>query len=148
MFIMDVETLIAIKMKTVTELKQEKQDRYNNLIHEVGMFFAFSNEQFEKNKTPLKEGEKYVSLGAGGYMPKGNVTQWLSGCKEIEKWYKTQVKASKNEEQEILYELRNHECFYTGDWTEAVTALPNYTEEQIRVVYCKHCKKEREFVSK
>lgn len=134
-------------MKNISELKKEKQDRYSALIKEVGMFFAFSNEQFDENKTPLKEGEKYVSLGAGGYMPKGNVPAWIQGGKDIEKWYKTQVKASKNEEQEILYELRNHECFYTGDYSSAYYALPNYTEEQIQQVYWKHATKEREFLN-
>lgn len=70
-------------MKNLTNLKKEKDKRFNDLINECQMFFAFSDEQFAKNKTPLQEGEKYVALGAGAYMPKSNVDKWHNGSKKI-----------------------------------------------------------------
>ena len=129
-------------MKTVAELNQERQNKNSELFKNVGLFFAFSNEQFEKNKTPLKEGEKYVAIGAGGYLPKGNVEAFTKGLKEIEKWYKGEIKKNKAEEAEIAYELHNHECFYTNDITVVCELFEGtYTKEQILKVYYKELKK-------
>lgn len=100
------------------------------------MFFAFSNEQFAENKTPLKEGEKYVSLGAGAYLPKGSVDKYISGIKEIEKWYKTTIKENKVRSENILYELCNHEAFYTCDIEDTLLALgSDYTQDEVQAVY-------------
>jgi len=122
------------------EIKVEKQKRYDALLKECKIFWAFSNEQFMENKTELKEGEKYVSIGAGGYMPKGYVTAFVDGQKDIEKWSKNEIKQSKQEEAEIAYELCNFECYYTGSIEDVIGALPNYTPEQIQAVYDKNKK--------
>jgi len=123
-------------MKTITEIKAEKEAKFNDLIKSVGMFFAFSNQQFNENKTPLKEGEKYVSLGAGAYMPKGNVDLWVNESKAINKWYKEEVKENKARKANIVYELNNHEAFYTGELEETLEALgEDYTREEVREVY-------------
>jgi hypothetical protein len=129
-------------MKTVSELHTERENKNSELFKKVGLFFAFSNQQFDENKTPLKEGEKYVHIGAGGYLPKGNVDEFLNGMEEINKWYKGEIKNNKAEEKEITYELHNHECFYTGDITDVVEMFEGtYTEEQIQKVYNKIRKK-------
>jgi len=123
-------------MKPITEIKAEKEAKFNDLIKSVGMFFAFSNQQFNENKTPLKEGEKYVSLGAGAYMPKGNVDLWVNESKAINKWYKEEVKENKARKANIVYELNNHEAFYTGELEETLEALgEDYTREEVREVY-------------
>ena len=129
-------------MKTISELKNERENKNSELFDKVGLFFAFSNEQFQTNKTPLKEGEKYVSIGAGGYLPKGNVDAFLKGMEEIGKWYKGEVKSNKAEEKEIVYELHNHECFYTNDITDVVEMFAGtYTEEQITKIFYKELQK-------
>jgi hypothetical protein len=97
------------------ELKKQKEDKVTQLIKDVRMFFAFSTEQFQENKTQKEEGEKYVHIGAGAYMPKSQVNNWINGIKEIEKQYKTAVKGNKLRKQEIAYQLNNYECYYTGD---------------------------------
>ena len=79
----------------IQEIKKEKQKKFDELLKNCRCFFAFSNEQFEKNKTPLTEGEKYVSIGAGGFMPKSEVDNYLNGAKEIKKWYTAARKESK-----------------------------------------------------
>jgi len=95
-----------------TEIKKEYQNRLSGLFKKQGVFFAFSNEQFQKNKTPLKEGEKYVSIGHGGYIPKSNLYPFLDGMKKLNKWERETIKAQKKgKEEHILYELNNHECF-------------------------------------
>ena len=108
------------------------------------MFFAFSTEQFHENKTPLKEGEKYVSIGMGGYMPKGNVQQYLDGSKTIEKWYKAEIKACKGARRaNIAYELNNHEAYYTGDISDTLRSLGrDYTRAEVLKVYIEESKKE------
>jgi len=129
-------------MKSLKELKQQREQKHTELFHKVGLFWAFSNKQFQENKTPLKEGEKYVSIGAGGYLPKGNVDQFLKGMKDIKKWYNGEIKKNKSEEAEIIYELYNHECFYTNDISDVIEMFEGtYTKEQIIKVYYKEMKK-------
>ena len=123
-------------MKTLSELKKEKEDKIGTLITDCGMFFAFSNEQFNANKTPLKEGEKYVHLGAGAYLPKGQVDNYLNGVKAISKEFTEAVRENKQRRANILYELNNYECFYTGDIEDAINALgSDYTIEEVQEVY-------------
>lgn len=118
------------------DLKKDKEDKVSALIKECSMFFAFSTEQFHENKTPLQEGEKYVSLGAGAYMPKSSVQKWIDGDKAIKKWYKEAVKSSKLRKENIIYELANHECWYTYDLEPALMALgADYTMEEISAVF-------------
>jgi len=39
----------------------------------------------------------------------------------------------------VLYELNNHECFYTGDIDDAMDVLgEDYSREYVREVYFKH----------
>lgn len=119
-------------------IRKQASEKLNALMSECGIFFAFSNEQFAENKTPLQEGEKYVSIGAGGYMPKSKVYDYLEGSKLINQWEKSEIKKLKDgKEQHILYELRNHECFYTCDIEDAANVLP-YPKKDVWKVYLKH----------
>jgi hypothetical protein len=129
-------------MKPVAELKEERQEKNSQLFNKVGLFWAFSDKQFEESKTPLKEGDKYVSIGMGGFLPKSNVEAFKSGLEEIQKWYNEEIKKNKAEKAEILYELYNHECFYTRDISDVVSMFAGiYTEEQIIKVFVKESKK-------
>lgn len=126
---------------TYQEIKEQKQRDYNNLFDTCGVFWAFSDKQFQegKEKNPIAEGEKYLSIGAGGYLPKNNFPALEKGMKQIEKTFKAQIKENKMRERHILYELNNHECFYTGDITPAVEALgEEYTTEEVQVVQKKY----------
>ena len=122
----------------IQELKTEHQSRFDNLIRDCQIFFAFSQKQFDDNKPELKDGDKYVSIGAGGYMIKSQVDNYRNGADEIEKWYTEEIKKNDLKEQEILYELSDHECFYTGDIESAVNVLPNYTAQEVYDVYVKY----------
>lgn len=123
-------------MAKYTAIKAEAQKRYDKLLNECGVFWAFSKEQFEEGKTPLGPGEKYVSIGAGGFMPKHNHAKLTAGMKEIDAWQKQAIKAAKADEV-ILYELNNYECFYTGSIEPAMDVLGSlgFTEEQVKKVY-------------
>jgi hypothetical protein len=122
----------------IAEIKKQKEANFNKLITDCKVFFAFSNEQFAKNKTPLQEGEKYISIGAGGYMPKSMVDAFRAGSKQIEKDYKEAIKAHKQRKENILYELNNHEAFYTNDIEETLEALgSDYTRSEVMEVFKK-----------
>jgi len=129
-------------MKSIGELKKERQSKNTELFNKVGLFFAFSDKQFEEGKTTLKEGDKYVSIGGGGYLPKSNVDELLNGLEAIKSWYNSEVKKNKAEEKEIAYELNNHECFYTNDLSDVYQIFEGtYTKEQINKVFCREAKK-------
>lgn len=125
-------------MTTYKDLKAQEQAKYNELLDKCQVFWAFSKEQFEEGKAkyPIAEGAKYASIGAGGYMPSSNVDEFIAGNKAIEKWKKQARKEVKAEEA-ILYELNNHEAFYTGTIADAMEVLGpiGYTTEQVKKVY-------------
>ena len=132
-----------LKILQMSEIKILKQKKVDQLLNDCTVFFAFSNEQFEKNKTPLAEGEKYVSIGAGGYMPKSKINLFADGMKEIEKWYKEQGKDAKKRRDHIAYELSNHEAWYTGEIEDTMDALgEGYTRKEVWKVYYHESKKQ------
>lgn len=133
-------------MKSLGEIKTEKEEKMSALIKDCLMFFAFSNEQFNENKTPLLEGEKYVHIGMGSYLPKGKVEAFRSGMQEINTWYKESIKDSKLRKENIEYELSNHESYYTGDIENALESLgSDYSREEVRQVYKETKEKHLEF---
>ena len=128
---------------TYQEIKKKRQDDTNELFTSLGVFWAFSNEQFAeglaKVKPTMAEGEKLVDIGAGGYMPKHNVQALTDGMKAIEKTFKASIKETKARDTHILYELNNYEAFYTGTIDATLDALgDDYTAEEVQVVYKKH----------
>jgi shikimate kinase len=130
---------------TLSEIKKQKETSIDELFKSCGVFFAFSNEQFHKNKTPLQEGEKYVSIGGGGYCPKSKREALLNGFESINKTFKEAIKSNKQRQAHILYELQNHEAFYTGSIEETMDALgTDYTEDEVKTVFRKNREKELE----
>ena len=104
------------------------------LFDKLGIFFAFSNEQLDRQK---KEGVEYVSLGAGTICPKENVKAFIE---EHANLVKTGIAKDieKNGKEKIIHrELCNYECFYSGDLDDAIDALEDYgfTNEEIYAVY-------------
>jgi hypothetical protein len=121
------------------EIKKEKDKMYDTALEKHGVFFAFSNDQFEKSKTPLKEGEKYISLGKGTYMPEGNYPAFEKELEAIDEIISKKIKDKKLKESEILYELQNHEAFYTYDISDVVELFEGtYTEKEIKAVFDKY----------
>ena len=116
--------------------KDLERDRVGDLMHRCGVFWAFSNKQFEENRTPLEEGDKYVSIGAGGYLPKSKLQEFQSGMDAISDWT-TEAAQQLDAEDAILHELGNYECFYTGDIEPAMQVLEDmgYSRNQVSKVY-------------
>lgn len=123
-------------MKTVSEIKTEKENKLTALMNECGVFFAFSTEQFHANKTPKGEDEKYVSLGAGGYCPKSKAQSFIDGLDNLDKWFKQAIKDNKARKEHIAYELANHEAYYTHSIEDTLEALgDDYTKEEVIAVF-------------
>ena len=114
----------------------KKQKDTNALFTECRVFWAFSQKQFEENKTSLADGEKYVSIGAGGYLPKSNVDKLIAGMKKIDKEFKKAMKDEKARIAHIKYQLNNHEAYYTRDITSTLEALgEDFTREEVLSVF-------------
>ncbi len=126
---------------TIEDLKVNKQNSVDALITECNIFFAFSNEQLEEGikNTPLTEGDKFVSIGSGGYMPKSKVNQFTEGMEQINKTFNKAVKSSKElRYKHIAYELANHEAYYTGSIDDTMDSLGGkYTRAEVLKVYQK-----------
>ena len=123
-------------MKKIEIINQEVQEKNEVLNKECGLFWAFSNEQFAENKTPLKEGEKYVSIGHGGYLPKSNVDKLIKGWDDIKIWRTKQIKFLKDAPRAILYEINNHESFISGDLRDIYELFEGvYSQDFIDKVY-------------
>ena len=121
-------------MKYLTDYTETAQ---TELFNKLGVFFAFSLEQFEENKTPLKKNEKYISIGAGCYMPSSSYENFKKGMKKLQKeGIKKDIKEN-GIDKIILRELYNHECFYTMDINDSIEALQGYkvTEKDIYAVF-------------
>ena len=138
---------------TINELKQHKQEMYSETLEDLNVFWAFGNDQFQEGLDKLKankillEGEKLAPIGAGGYVPAKNLSTLRSEIDKIEKWYKFQVKELKDGKKDlILHELRNYECFYSNDISDALEVLIplGITKKEIEMVYNNHRNTEQE----
>lgn len=117
------------------EIKAAREAKQSELFTACRLFFAFSNKQFEEGKTPKAEGEKYVHIGAGGYLPKSQVDNFINGMEALNKWERAEIKRHKQADEEIRFELANHECYYTGDPSTVIELLPNYDPQRIINVF-------------
>jgi hypothetical protein len=123
------------------EIRKESEKKRHQLMTDCNVFFAFNNEQFTEGslKNPLQEGEKYTSIGAGGYLPKSKLNDFINGLDLISKCEKSEIKKYKEIDECIKFELYNHECFYSGDLTDVFNILP-YDNKRILEVYNKERK--------
>ena len=116
-------------------LSQYIKEAQTACFDKQGVFFAFSNDQFNDKKV---EGVEYVSLGAGTICPKDNAEDFLKEHSDVVKAGQSQDIAENGKDGVILRELCNHECFYTTDYTGCFDALEGYediTKEDIIRVY-------------
>jgi hypothetical protein len=121
---------------SIGEIKKEREDRTSALFKECGVFFAFSNKQFEENKTPVAEGEKYCALSGGGCMRSCERQKFRDAFDAMNKWYNAAVDEANLQDAEILYELHNHECYYTGDPGDVIEMFEGrYEKERILKVF-------------
>jgi hypothetical protein len=107
-------------MKYLTDYIKDDQ---TNALNKAGAFYAFSESQFNESKV---DGVKYVNAGGGLVCPKDTIDQLLIDLKTA---YKNGIGRDIEENgltAIIDRELKNHECYYTGDIDDCVDALKSY----------------------
>lgn len=112
-------------------------DKINNLFTKYNAFFAFSEEQFEKE---TKENIKYVSRGRGLYHEAGKSKEFDDDYKLVIKEAIEQDLKENGKEAIIERELINYECYYTNDIDEAVIKLNDYgiTLNEVMAIFNKN----------
>lgn len=133
----------------MTTIKNFLQEETNKLINECDVFFAFSNSQLKEGIDKLREKYnvtpenklKLTDIGAGGFIPSINLDKYIKGHKNIDKQYKQLKKDEKARKEYILYELHNHEVFYTGNInTFCEEYMKDIPKEEILAIYKSHNK--------
>lgn len=124
------------------EEKMKYEEKYNEEFNKTGVFWAFSNQQFEENKTHKEAPDsEYISVGAGGYIHKSNKEKLDNFFKVILPKLKKEFINKIDIDNLIEYELINHECYYTGEWHEIIDIIksyvPNIKKDRIKKVYDK-----------
>ncbi len=111
-------------MTTYTEMKARHRDEMNDFN---GIFFAFSNEQFEEGMTKLgltmSDTDKIFKLMAGGFILKERSKDFHAMIDRHEAERKELKKQEKSMLEALTYELKNHEYCITYDVTDALNAL-------------------------
>lgn len=118
----------ARTIKRYRELRDE-QSKVN--VHRYDVFFAFSNSQFEeglKKIRPLKDGEKLVRIGGGGFGTKDGAERLFKFYEEID----AKIKAECDPQEVYFYEYNNNESMisYDGD-TEAIKIVVGLWDEDV-----------------
>ena len=119
-----------------TQLRTQMESKQSKMFKKLGVFFAFSNEQF---KDGAKGEKKITKIGAGGFVPSKNAKKFIQETTDIVDWFTNEVKKL-NPDDVIKYELDNHEAYYSGSIhdTYRVVKEYGYTAEQVREVYNKN----------
>lgn len=103
-------------METYKEMKQRHQD----MVNAFPIGFAFSKEQFEeaKEKLGVTSNDDLVSIGYGGFIRKTDKNAFLEMYKQINKEDEDFKKNDGNVVDMFVYEMGNHEYFYSYDRRE------------------------------
>lgn len=121
---------------TIEQIHEEHQKKLSAMFGELGVFFAFSKQQFEQSR---KEGVEYVRGFAGMIIPKENVKLVEQRLELIHEEVTALMREHIPMEKYILYELHNHEAFYTGEtddvWELAKSYYPDCTLDDVYKVY-------------
>ena len=104
-------------------------------MKQPGVFYAFSNKQFVEGlirEGYIDEGQTYEDFkkkgikiyadGHGGYGTKEALDNRFKKYLEIDK----EIKENCTPEEIFQYEYHNHECGYTGDYSEALELTNEY----------------------
>jgi hypothetical protein len=121
-------------MKYLSDYTQAAQSA---LFEEMGVFFAFSDEQFDEQAV---KGVDYAPLPMGGICPTKNRYEFLKRHYAlVDKGMADDV--AENGIKKIIHrELGNHECQIAMDITDAVDVLSSYgiTREQVQAEWAEY----------
>ena len=119
-------------MKNFVELKKEYNEKCQSELSKTGIFYAFSNAQFDEYKTHKNVPDnEYLGIGYGAYIHKSNKQKLDNYFNNIKKQLTKDFISKINIDDLIEYELINHECYYTGDWSEIIPLIESYLDSDI-----------------
>jgi len=112
-------------METLRDYTEEAQ---TELFKECGVFFAFSNEQFQEglSKIEREDGDKLTDLGGGMFCLSKNVDTFIAKMEAINKNAIEQDIKENGINAIIMRELANYEAQITSDISDTVEALEDY----------------------
>jgi hypothetical protein len=118
-------------MKYLTDYIQEAQTK---LFNEMGVFFAFNQDQFNESKV---EGVQYSFFPAGMVCPREKALDLIKNLEMIHEQGIAQDIAENGKEAIIERELCNHEAFYTMHMFDTTKALEGYgiTYDEVQTVF-------------
>ena len=114
----------------------EKNEKDFHDFISKNVFFAFSDEQFKRGleKFGIQENEisdKLCNYVGGGYMLKSAVKEHNKIVRKLQKAERKYLNNFKNLYSALLYEMYNHECGYTWNFTECLAPL-GFTRKDLR----------------
>lgn len=124
--------------------KDIKERDVNKLMEDVGVFFAFSNEQFEQGIKKLgytleslkANNVKITDIGYGGFILSERVNDYIAGMRRIGEAFDEAMRDEKARRDYIAYELNNHEAYYTRSIDSTLEALgDSFTREEVLAVF-------------
>lgn len=111
-------------METYTEQKARHSKEFGEF---EGIFFAFSNEQLAEGMVKIglavDDYKSVISIGAGGYMLRTQISAYKELCARHNQERKDLKRDEAKLVDAIVYELSNHEYCITGDPSDALNAL-------------------------
>ena len=129
---------------------KEYDTKANKELNKTGIFYAFSKEQFNKNKIPKDADNDFLHIGGGGYIHKTNKHKLDTYFNDTLPRLKQELTDNINITDLIEYELINHECYYTNDYTEIIDVVKSFYKnitdadliDKIKSVYQTHKQRE------
>lgn len=113
-------------------------DSISALLTKYNAFYAFNTEQFS---TQVDAKIKYKDLGAGLYCPVTNVNLLVTDMNALME-SKVKFELENNTPEQIMTSLfDNHECYYTGDYSDVYEELKDYgfSDELIEETWESYC---------
>jgi hypothetical protein len=121
-----------MKYVELTKLYDEKQ---TEVFNKAQIFWAFSQDALDECVAKNNNVE-HTGIGGCGFLPTANVHQFEDDMSELAEWFEETITLDQLEREEILYELANHECFYTGEYYDVFEMFKGkYSLELIKEVY-------------
>lgn len=112
------------------EIKKEYDKKYNDELNKTGLFWAFNQEQFDKNKTNKNApNSEYITIGDGGYLHKSDKAKFDNFFKNVAPKLKRDFISKINIDDLIKYELNNYEAYYIGDYTQVIIVIKDYYKD-------------------
>lgn len=113
----DNDGFLRIKgAETLTRYSEIREQQYNLPVKEWGIFFAFSNEQFEEGYKDLvkrcliKDGDKVKRFGNGAFGLSEGMRRWVQEADALD----ARIVEECDPYEVYLYEYNNYECCI--DW--------------------------------